>query len=814
MAKPGLSTEKASQKPGRETGKQHGLASPRRPFLDLRWGGLQCQTSRPEPIKKEGFAAEGFNLHLAVASVSNVASRTKKKAGFAAEGFNLHLALASRCTSHWLRDASWVAFGHVWASHPAKPGLSTEKASQKPGRETGKQHGLASRRRPFLDLRWGGLQCQTSRPEPIKKEGFAAEGFNLHLALASRCTSHWLRDASWVAFGHVWASHPAKPGLSTEKASQKPGRETGKQHGLASPRRPFLHLRWGGLQCQTLRPEPIKKEGFAAEGFNLHLLQCQTSRPEPIKKEGFAAEGFNLHLALASRCTSHWLRDASWVAFGHVWASHPAKPGLSTEKASQKPGRETGKQHGLASPRRPFLGLRWGGLQCQTLRPEPIKKEGFAAEGFNLHLAVAKPGLSTEKASQKPGRETGKQHGLASPRRPFLDLRWGGLQCQTLRPEPIKKRGFCSWGLQFAPRSGKTRTQHRKSFPEAGPRNRETAWPGEPKETVFGPALGWSSVSNVASRTYKKRGFCSWGLQFAPRSGFSVKRCVQNQKKRGFCSWGLQFAPRIGFEMHLALASRCILSGVWARLSVTPGKTRTQHRKSFPEAGPRNRETAWPGEPKETVFGPALGWSSVSNVASRTYKKRRFCSWGLQFAPRSGKTRTQHRKSFPEAGPRNRETAWPGEPKETVFGPALGWSSVSNVASRTYKKRGFCSWGLQFAPRSGKTRTQHRKSFPEAGPRNRETAWPGEPKETVFGPALGWSSVSNVASRTYKKKRVLQLRASICTSQWQNQDSAPKKLPRSRAAKQGNSMAWRAQGDRFWTCVGVVFSVKRRVQNL
>ena len=170
----------------------------------------------------------------------------------------------------------------------AKPGLSTEKASQKPGRETGKQHGLASPRRPFLDLRWGGLQCQTLRPEPIKKEGFAAEGFNLHLAVA-------------------------KPGLSTEKASQKPGRETGKQHGLASPRRPFLDLRWGGLQCQTSRPEPIKKEGFAAEGFNLHLAVASVSNvaSRTKKKAGFAAEGFNLHLALASRCTSHWLRDAS-----------------------------------------------------------------------------------------------------------------------------------------------------------------------------------------------------------------------------------------------------------------------------------------------------------------------------------------------------------------------------------------------------------------------------------------------------------------------------------------------------------------------
>ena len=38
------------------------------------------------------------------------------------------------------------------------------------------------------------------------------------------------------------------------------------------------------------------------------------------------------------------------MAFGRVWASHPAKPGLSTEKASEKPCRETRKQHGMARP--------------------------------------------------------------------------------------------------------------------------------------------------------------------------------------------------------------------------------------------------------------------------------------------------------------------------------------------------------------------------------------------------------------------------------------------------------------------------------
>ena len=50
--------------------------------------------------------------------------------------------------------------------------------------------------------------------------------------------------------------------------------------------------------------------------------------------------------------------------------------------------------------------------------------------------------------------------------------------------------------------------------------------------------------------------------------------------------------------------------------------------------------------------------------------------------------------------------------------------------------------------------------------RNRETAWPGELKDTVFGPALGWSSVSKVASRILKKEMILQLWGPFRTSEW------------------------------------------------
>ena len=124
-----------------------------------------------------------------------------KKKVFLALGYNLHLELASRCTFS------------VRASCRAKPRLRTQNASQNVRPETGKQHGLASSRTPFFDLRWSDLQCQTSRPEPIKKEDFAAVGLNLHLQLPSKCTV--------VTFSCVWASRWAKPRLLTQKPSQK-----------------------------------------------------------------------------------------------------------------------------------------------------------------------------------------------------------------------------------------------------------------------------------------------------------------------------------------------------------------------------------------------------------------------------------------------------------------------------------------------------------------------------------------------------------------------------------------------------------------
>ena len=284
-----------------------------------------------------------------------------------------------------------------------------------------------------------------------------------------------------------------------------------------------------------------------------------------------------------SICTSM----APSVAFGrHDGQNHDFWPKSLPKKA--RPG--TGKQHGLASSRTPFFDLRWNDLQCQTLRPEPIKKNDFAAVGLNLHLQLPSKGTvgtfrhdgqnhdfwpKSLPKKARPG--TGKQHGLASSRTPVFNLRRNDLQCQTLRPEPIKKEDYTALGrnlhLQlpskctvgtfrcvWASRRAKPRLLTQKPSQKGSPRNGETAWPGEPKDTVFRPALEWSSMSNVASRTYKKRGLYSFGAQFAPPIAFEMHR------------W------------HLPL-----------RLGVTTGKTTTSDPKAFPKrlAPERGNRMAW-----------------------------------------------------------------------------------------------------------------------------------------------------------------------------------------------------------------------------
>ena len=100
------------------------------------------------------------------------------------------------------------------------------------------------------------------------------------------------------------------------------------------------------------------------------------------------------------------------------------------------------------------------------------------------------------------------------------------------------------------------------------------------------------------------------------------------------------------------------------------------------------------------------------------------------------------------------------------------------------------------------------KCSPKPALRNGETAWPGELKDSVFD--LRMCDLQCQTSRPEPKKNrgFCSLGAPFTST------SGRKGFPKTRPPKRGNSMAWRAQGHRFLTCVGVIFNVKRCVQNL
>ena len=155
---------------------------------------------------------------------------------------------------------------------------------------------------------------------------------------------------------------------------------------------------------------------------------------------------------------------------------------------------------------------------------------------------------------------------------------WGDLRCQTLRPEPIKKT-----------RLPKTQPSKQRN------------------------SMAW--------RTQEARFLTCAGVIF------SVKRCGRNlfKKETIFAASGLTS----GLISHLDLALRRTSTSDWKDFPTTlpSGQGNSMAwRQGFPKRSLQNSETAWPGELKEPIFWPVLGWSSVSNVAAGTAKKETICA--------------------------------------------------------------------------------------------------------------------------------------------------------------------------------------------
>ena len=99
---------------------------------------------------------------------------------------------------------------------------------------------------------------------------------------------------------------------------------------------------------------------------------------------------------------------------------------------------------------------------------------------------------------------------------------------------------------------GQATTSPPKGFPKRAPRNRETAWPGELKDTVF---LTWVCV------------ICS------------VKTLRPEPRK-------IEVFAALGYNLHLELASRCTFSCVWASYLAKPRRRpQKASQNARPETG-------------------------------------------------------------------------------------------------------------------------------------------------------------------------------------------------------------------------------------
>ena len=110
------------------------------------------------------------------------------------------------------------------------------------------------------------------------------------------------------------------------------------------------------------------------------------------------------------------------------------------------------------------------------------------------------------------------------------------------------------------------------------------------------------------------------------------------------------------------------------------------HFDFWPSRLPKTQ--AWRAQ--EPVFWPVLRWSSMSNAAAGTDKKETiFAASGLTSGLISHldlalrRTSTSDHLGFPKRSLQDSETAWPGELKEPIFWPVLGWSSMSHIAAGT-----------------------------------------------------------------------------------------------------------------------------------
>ena len=135
-------------------------------------------------------------------------------------------------------------------------------------------------------------------------------------------------------------------------------------------------------------------------------------------------------------------------------------------------------------------------LRCQTSRPEPTKKR----LGMSLSAHDYKDQHRGRKGRQKPPSETAKQHGVAGSRAPIYGLRLEGCAVKR-RLQNLQKKGL-EWACR--PSTTETSKQPEKDV-KIHPPKRRIGMVSRVHVHQFPASVLSAAVSNVASRTYKKK---------------------------------------------------------------------------------------------------------------------------------------------------------------------------------------------------------------------------------------------------------------------------------------------------------------------
>ena len=308
-------------------------------------------------------------------------------------------------------------------------------------------------------------------------------------------------------------------------------------------------------------------------------------------------------------------------------------------------------------------------------------------------------------------------------------------------------------------------------------------------------------MSNVASRTYKKK---AWNELVGPalqRPAKSQKGASKATLRNGETAWCrgftcTNFRPPFGGLRGQTLRPEPTKKRLGMSLSAQ--HYQDQHRG---KSHPPKRENSMVSRVHVHPFSASVWRAAMSNVASRTYKKR----LGMSLSAQHYKDQHRGRKGRQKPPSETRKQHGVAGSRAPIFGLRLEGCEVKRCVQNLQKK----AWNELVGPTLPRPPAKSQKGASKAILRNGETAWCRGFTCTHFRPPFGGLRGQTLRPEPTKKRLGMSLSAQHYQDQHRGRKGRQK--PPSETATQHGVAGSRAPifGLRLECC-----DVKRRVQNL